>query len=47
VIDVSHGSPRVLYRRDLTGRGWPLDQGILDRLRAGEPLEDVLKATKE
>ncbi|MCC6239295.1 MAG: general secretion pathway protein GspK [Phycisphaerales bacterium] len=27
--------PRILFRRDMTERGWPLDQAILDNLRAG------------
>ncbi len=42
VIDVSGSTPRVLHRQDLTARGWPLDETWLDRLRAGEPLDDVL-----
>jgi DNA uptake protein ComE-like DNA-binding protein len=47
VIDASGDSPRVVHRQDLTHLGWPLDAAILDRLRVGEPLEDVLADVKE
>jgi len=35
VVDVGGTSPRILYRRDLSDRGWPLDPQILLSLRAG------------
>jgi hypothetical protein len=47
IIDISGGSPRVVHRLDLTHCGWPLDPTILDLLRAGERIEDVLTAVKE
>ncbi|NLF30809.1 MAG: general secretion pathway protein GspK [Planctomycetes bacterium] len=46
-IDVSNGTPRVIHRLDLTACGWPLDPDILDRLRAGDALEEVLNLTRE
>jgi hypothetical protein len=36
VIDTSGGSPQIIYRRDLTQRGWPMDEQVLASLRAGE-----------
>ncbi|MBI1338111.1 MAG: hypothetical protein GC164_14290 [Phycisphaera sp.] len=42
VIDARNTTPRVVWRQDLTARGWPLDPTILDRLRSGEELETVL-----
>lgn len=38
VLDVSSNPPRVLYRRNLTSLGWPLDPRILDDLRAGRSI---------
>ena len=37
VIDISSANapPRIIYRRDLTDRGWPLDAQTLADLRAG------------
>lgn len=37
VVDASDATarPRVLYRKDLSEKGWPLDRAILDDLRAG------------
>src|SRR5207244_2576366 len=29
------GCPQIIYRRDISDRGFPLDLGILDSLRAG------------
>lgn len=45
VVDASESPPRVVYRRDLTSLGWPLDPDILDALRTGAAMEDVLEAT--
>jgi DNA uptake protein ComE-like DNA-binding protein len=42
VIDVSTDSPKVVHRLDLSHWGWPLDMSLLNRLRAGEPIEEVL-----
>ena len=38
VVDASDeaGPPKVVYRTDLTDRGWPLDPSIIDSLRAGQ-----------
>lgn len=47
VVDATESPPRVLYRRDLTHLGWPLDPDILAALRAGTPVEEVLAATVE
>jgi hypothetical protein len=27
-------TPRIIYRRDLTDLGWPMDQATLDAVRA-------------
>ncbi|HEX8339924.1 MAG TPA: hypothetical protein VF624_03350 [Tepidisphaeraceae bacterium] len=35
VVDVSGTSPRIIYRQDVTDRGFPLDAQILTDLRAG------------
>lgn len=36
VIDTSKTTPQVVYRRDLTDRGWPMDPEILESLRTGQ-----------
>lgn len=36
VIDNRSGTPQIIYRRDLTHRGWPMDPSILASLRAGQ-----------
>lgn len=41
VVDARSSPPRVVYRQDLTGLGWPLAPEILAALRAGTSL-DVL-----
>jgi DNA uptake protein ComE-like DNA-binding protein len=45
VVDARQSPPRVVYRRDLTSLGWPLDPVILDALRAGYPMESVIDET--
>lgn len=35
VIDATSSPPRIVYRRDLTEAGWPLDPAVLLALRAG------------
>lgn len=39
VIDAQVSPPRVIYRRDLTNLGWPLDAQILEDLRAGKSID--------
>ncbi len=45
VVDAGKSPPQVIYRQDLTPLGWPLPQEILDQLRGGTPLDDVLEST--
>ncbi len=43
VIDTQQSPPRVIYWKDITHFGWPLDPEILATLRKGKPLtNDVL-----
>lgn len=35
IIDTQSGTPQIVYRRDLTQRGWPMDTQILASIRAG------------
>ncbi len=35
VIDLRGNAPQIVYRRDITDRGWPMDPQILASLRAG------------
>lgn len=34
VVDTVPTTPRIIYRRDLTDRGWPMDQATLDAVRS-------------
>jgi type II secretory pathway component PulK len=45
VIDSRSSPPPVVYRQDLTHLGWPLPQDIIERLRSGMPLEQVVQTT--
>ena len=36
VVNTSGSTPQIVYRRDLTERGWPMDPQILAQLRSGE-----------
>ena len=45
VVDAAESPPRVLYRQDLTHLGWPLSTDIIDLLRSGTPVDEVLDAT--
>jgi len=36
VADISQSPPRVIYRRDLTERGWPMDPSLLGSIRSGQ-----------
>jgi DNA uptake protein ComE-like DNA-binding protein len=47
VIDTQKSPPRVIYWREITHFGWPLDPEIVATLRKGKPLTDaVLSTTK-
>jgi hypothetical protein len=35
IIDTRNGTQKIIYRRDLTEFGWPLDPEILSSLRSG------------
>lgn len=41
VVDTAGAWPVVLYRRDITENGWPLDAGILVALRRGDGVRAV------
>ncbi|HEV2296162.1 MAG TPA: hypothetical protein VGR35_20125 [Tepidisphaeraceae bacterium] len=36
VVDTADGAPQIIYRRDITDRGWPMDPEILASIRRGE-----------
>jgi DNA uptake protein ComE-like DNA-binding protein len=36
IVDTQNGTPTIVYRRDLTQKGWPMDTRILASIRAGE-----------
>jgi hypothetical protein len=38
VVDTSSGTPQIVYRRDNTERGWPMDKEILASIRRGESM---------
>lgn len=40
VVDVAGATPRVIYRRDITHRGWPLEPEVLGELRRGGVFAD-------
>lgn len=42
VVDARNSPPKVIYRQDWTGLGWPLSPQILADLRAGKPLEQIV-----
>jgi len=44
VVDARTSPPRVIYRQDLTPLGWPLSLEIIDGLRAGTPMEQVIES---
>lgn len=41
IIDAAEDPPRIIYARDLTHLGWPLESGIREDLRNGVAAEDV------
>ena len=45
VVDAAESPPRLLYRQDLTHLGWPLSPDIVNLLRSGTPMEEVLETT--
>jgi DNA uptake protein ComE-like DNA-binding protein len=36
VIDTRNDPPTIIYRRDITDRGWPMDEQILASMRSGQ-----------
>jgi type II secretory pathway component PulK len=38
VVDTRSGTPQIVYRRDNTDRGWPMDKEILASIRRGESM---------
>jgi hypothetical protein len=38
VVDTSQTTPQIIYRRDITDRGWPMDPQILSDLRTGQQM---------
>jgi hypothetical protein len=36
VVDTQSGTPQIVYRRDITDRGWPMDKELLASIRRGE-----------
>ena len=43
VVDARMRLPRVIYRQDLTSLGWPLSLEIIDDLRSGTPMQEVIE----
>ncbi|MCL2639794.1 MAG: type II secretion system protein GspK [Phycisphaerales bacterium] len=39
VVDASGGFAKIIYRRDMTAFGWPLDPQIREDIRAGKPFQ--------
>jgi len=39
VVDASSGTARIIYRRDMTAFGWPLDLQVREDIRAGKPFQ--------
>jgi DNA uptake protein ComE-like DNA-binding protein len=46
VLDTQKTTPRVVYWREVTNFGWPLDSEIVATLRKGKPLTDVVLSTR-
>lgn len=46
VVDASTSPPKVIYRQNLTYLGWPLPEEILDQLRVGANLDEVIAAAQ-
>jgi len=40
IIDATTGTPHIIYRRDMTDGGWPIDPAIREALRSGLPLPE-------
>ena len=43
VVDARNNPPRVIYRQNLTYLGWPLSLEIIDQLRSGTSMEQVIQ----
>jgi len=41
VVDASSGTPQIVYRRDITNQGWPLDPELRNMLRRGEDISEI------
>lgn len=41
VVDARQSPPKILYRKDLTDLGWPLDPALRDQLRSGNGLQTI------
>jgi hypothetical protein len=39
VVDCQASPAKIVYRKDLTSFGWPLQQSIRDTLRLGKPIQ--------
>jgi hypothetical protein len=46
VVDARNSPPKVIYRQNLTHLGWPLEEELLTRLRAGVNLDDAVAEAK-
>jgi len=46
VVDASSGTPQIVYRRDLSDAGWPLDPSVLESLRSGQGPVNALERQK-
>jgi len=46
VVSASASPPKVVYRQDLTRLGWPLAPDIVEKLRAGAPVGDVVPISR-
>ncbi|MHC4646412.1 MAG: hypothetical protein ACYTBJ_13005, partial [Planctomycetota bacterium] len=45
VFDTCDNAPRILYWKSLTHLGWPLDSGVLEKLRSGRTLASTVLGT--
>jgi type II secretory pathway component PulK len=43
VVDAAESPPRLIYRQDLTHLGWPLPPEIVDQLRSGTGMQEVVQ----
>lgn len=43
VVDARQSPPQIIYRQDLTRLGWPLSPEIIDQLRSGTHMDQVIE----